>query len=1541
VERTDAPFFGLERTLPLKIENARKVIPFEAQNGFDILVKASSAPTVSLTSWEEPFPSRKWVFPQRSSADVGPSVNKSSSTKNVSQKSLPLVLKAYPLGSLSFLILFRPQNLNTQSPLNPRNLNSLSYSVNLIWSSRNTLRKVNLTIVWSVEPKLEVQKYNVINLNLSCILPTPIEPKLELPKLNNSDFADWWSEPMLGPTRSPNHPYPELHYRSTKSNSPKVSRWTVPIHVCQLKIIAFNQMNNFRINSDHMNNSFSKRTIWSENFRNDASDPEADSRSCRGRLRRSGDVELNPGPAPSIKVISNNVRGLNNEAKLRHLVNACNNGNLGKNCDMIYCFQETFIETELKLPYLWRGNYHVTPGTGNSCGCVTLLSSHINIIEARNLGSRGHVLACQRSGNLGVNYIIANIYAPCANTREKLEFFEKLFEETEELSEKYGCSNVIVLGDFNLVFKSREAKNRNFTAQEKRIAEIVKNRMDGLNLTDMWEEDFSFTWRRPNSDIMSCIDRFFYNKGLITVESRTVNWSVTYSDHAALEITITNNIHPSLPRSKIVRLDPALLREPNVKDSIRQELDSLITEMPIEWNPHTKLEYAKMCLRTVTEKVQAEVRKKEKSEEDYVNEELNLAINSLARRDRQDPDIEEIVEYIEDLRNEKARLIETKGERLASRLKTKWYNEGEKSNRYFLNLLKRPQPDDFKKIEVDGGGVLCSELEIQEEIVRFYKNLYENYDRSNLNTFQDESYFQNLDAVTPEQAETIVREIEQEELLETLGTCKDSAPGPDGIPYTYIKEFWYIFGKLIVDAWKHSLRTKTLTVSHRTSFLKLIPKADKDLARLTNWRPITLSNCDHKLITKVYANRVSSMVAGVISGSQTAYLKGRLINDNIRSLIATLNIANLEDQIDGILISLDAKKAFDSVEHSYIEACLEKIGLGSFIPVFRVLYADLRSDILINGRITRGYSIRRGVKQGDALSCILFIICMEPLIRNIEANNRIQCLTSQTLESTLPKAYAYADDVNGSIINSLESVQGVFDEYARLTNQSGLELNADKTELMRIRKVGDAEPDTLEFRIEYLGKRYLLKSQKRTKINGIHFQQDTDKMADYNVDAAVKKIEHQLKPWSRRSLSILGKIMVVKTFGISQIIYLMQSMRLNESHFKLFNSVLYKFIWNRHFLAAKAPERIKREITNKSTKLGGLGMLDIIELDHALKIRSMIRTSTSNHPFLSKIKNQLKLDQFFDSTCQCLVEPIAYEGHRLLKTDRQNLLRSDALDANRKFIGLVKASKLGAFVNNTGKQSIVYNTLWRAGRRVISDLRPGELSQLRPFIKEPIYSRLESAISLNGADVAEEDKYGFFINSRYVDLRKISSKQIRTYRTSREPICQFKVGLNLTVNESFTWLHNLNKLSSTRHKNSILRIVHGDVYTKERLFRFGLIDSPKCPRCDEVEDILHKLIGCRYAKLIFKELITVTNSLRVNPQDPNTPTIEDLLAIKETNVETLLVHAEVLNRIMSIQDSQNYLLRPKIMISQAIKYLIKCETKTSIKETLKSLLRDY
>ena len=84
-----------------------------------------------------------------------------------------------------------------------------------------------------------------------------------------------------------------------------------------------------------------------------------------------------------------------------------------------------------------------------------------------------------------------------------------------------------------------------------------------------------------------------------------------------------------------------------------------------------------------------------------------------------------------------------------------------------------------------------------------------------------------------------------EELATMLDSCQDSAPGPDGIPYSLLKLLWHLLGPLLFEAWTYSIAMGQLPQSHRMSYLRLIPKAGKDLTRLTNWRPITLSNCDH------------------------------------------------------------------------------------------------------------------------------------------------------------------------------------------------------------------------------------------------------------------------------------------------------------------------------------------------------------------------------------------------------------------------------------------------------------------------------------------------------------------------------------------------------------------------------------------------------------------------------------------------------------------------------------------------------------------------
>ena len=1240
-----------------------------------------------------------------------------------------------------------------------------------------------------------------------------------------------------------------------------------------------------------------------------------------------------------IKVISYNVRGLNDEFKLRHLINNFYRTAGGKNTDFIACLQETYIENQGKLPYLWRGNFHMTQGLGNRLGCVTLLSSHLNIVYAKNFENRGHLLVCQKTNEHQPAYIIVNLYAPNPNNNVKINFFEEILNEALEAQTRYDCNKLIVAGDYNITFNRNESKNRNYSAQEMNVARTVSNLFQDLNAVSIWANGPKFTWRRPNSDCFSTIDHIFYSGDTLDLVAAETDWSLTMSDHAAVVASYKNKIGAKRPRSRIPRLDPSVL-EGEVAADIKNEIFAMINEAPAAWDPHLKLEYAKMCIRTIVEKAQADRKTREASEEDLLNAELDLAVKSLESSNLGVRQTKEVIEHIEELRTQKAIHVENKGKRLAEKLGSKWYNEGEKSTKYFLSLLRRSSPDNFVKLNLESGATIVNENEIENEIVNFYKRLYENYDDSNLRV-GDDSFFDEITGLAAEEARGTSEPLTLTELGKVLDTCKDSAPGPDGIPYSIIRSLWQSIGPIILDAWNHSLATGKLAPSHKISFLKLIPKVGKDQEKLTNWRPITLSNCDHKIITKTYANRLSDKLCHLIEERQTAYLKGRLINDNIRSLISTIKIANLEENINGLIVSLDAKKAFDSVEHSYIELALKKFGLTNFVPIFRLLYSELSSDILINGRIVKGFKINRGVKQGDALSCILFIICMEPLLRNIDRNVRIHPIRSEHLGSDLPKTYAYADDVNAVIANNLESLQHLFSEYARLTRLSGLELNADKTELLPIISSNlNIDKSALSFNVTYCGKSFLIKTKPQTKINGILLQQDETEMKNANVTEICHKITKHLKTWTARQLSILGKILIVKTFGISQVIYLMQSMCLSDIHIKQINAILYKFIWNRHFMAAKAPERIKREIVNKPLKLGGLGMLNIVTLDASLKLKALGRLLGTNHPFLSLIKAKTNLSDFAYPRISTRIEEIAAGAIDLLRKERAKTMKNPSLETNLAFVRAVKNVTIQSALNRIGKLSLGWHLIRRQMKNKIGDLTEQDLAALRVFLDPDLAARALAIVRIN---VRPENLISdcILVNNKFLSLTALTSKQIRSTLTDNLPILIYKIGPILTPSESLNWCYTLSKLTCTKHKDIIMRLAHGELYSKERLARRGLIADPNCPRCYQIETIEHKYFDCPYIAEIWKRTMLLTDKLKTTIE-PNRTLIEQALCCTSNpNCASLTVHAEIVTRIRQLRDEDaNLLLLPKIFVKNAITHVWRKEVKDEIKTQLGMLFNN-
>ena len=112
----------------------------------------------------------------------------------------------------------------------------------------------------------------------------------------------------------------------------------------------------------------------------------------------------------------------------------------------------------------------------------------------------------------------------------------------------------------------------------------------------------------------------------------------------------------------------------------------------------------------------------------------------------------------------------------------------------------------------------------------------------------------------------------------------------------------------MVKSFHYGFQKGELTISQRQSIIRLIPKKDKDLSRLKNWRPISLLNLDYKIATKTLALRLKKVLPSIINDAQTGYMEGRFIGENIR-LISDILHFTAQQNLEGIALFIDFEKA--------------------------------------------------------------------------------------------------------------------------------------------------------------------------------------------------------------------------------------------------------------------------------------------------------------------------------------------------------------------------------------------------------------------------------------------------------------------------------------------------------------------------------------------------------------------------------------------------------------------------------------------------------
>ena len=147
-----------------------------------------------------------------------------------------------------------------------------------------------------------------------------------------------------------------------------------------------------------------------------------------------------------------------------------------------------------------------------------------------------------------------------------------------------------------------------------------------------------------------------------------------------------------------------------------------------------------------------------------------------------------------------------------------------------------------------------------------------------------------------------------------------------------------------------------------------------------------------KLISKVLASHLKSVISSIVNENQVAYVNNRFISESGRLISDVLEITNSLD-IEGLLMTVDIEKAFDSINHSFLMCVLKKFGFGNdFRKWIQILMKNPESCVINGGKTTPYFKLERGTRQRDTISAYLFIIASEVVFSLIKANHDIESL---------------------------------------------------------------------------------------------------------------------------------------------------------------------------------------------------------------------------------------------------------------------------------------------------------------------------------------------------------------------------------------------------------------------------------------------------------------------------------------------------------------------------------------------------------------------
>ncbi|XP_026378811.1 uncharacterized protein LOC113273280 [Papaver somniferum] len=402
----------------------------------------------------------------------------------------------------------------------------------------------------------------------------------------------------------------------------------------------------------------------------------------------------------------------------------------------------------------------------------------------------------------------------------------------------------------------------------------------------------------------------------------------------------------SIPKPKNIprKFQKMWISHPKFLEVVSECWEKTITGDPAFQFLH-KLKELKKVLNEWNWKVFGNVQVKIKESEERVKAATDISDNN--------PFDEDALNELVKSQNEHASREVQENTLLRQKSRVKWIKEGT-TNIIFshTNMKIRNARNTVNEIEDDDGNVLAS----QDLIAQYLVN-------------EDDQRM--LDVIPEEEdIKKIIFEMDPE-----------STRGPDGFSGIFYRSCWEILKQDLVESIQYCWRRKFISKGMNSSFLFLLPKTQ--VAKTANhFRPIGLSNVIFKIFTNIITSKMSELMKKVISPQQVAYFKGRSIHENVILASELVNEMKFKRRGVNVSMKLDISQDYDTV--SWVIKVLTKYGFSNnWCEWIITLFKSARIYVLVNGGPCGFFKVERGLRQGDPLSPILFVIMEDVLSRNI------------------------------------------------------------------------------------------------------------------------------------------------------------------------------------------------------------------------------------------------------------------------------------------------------------------------------------------------------------------------------------------------------------------------------------------------------------------------------------------------------------------------------------------------------------------------------